>query len=114
MVEGETEKIFLDSVQEFLRPRCPAGEMPKLVARPLNSNVPPRRELIKIVRALLQDESDHVIILTDVKGQNNFNDAQDAIAQIESRLADLPEINQRVFVHAAQYEIEAWLIPFWP
>lgn len=88
--------------------------MPKLIARPLNSNVPPRRELIKIVRTLLQDESDHVIILTDVKGQNNFKDAQDAIAEIKSRLLDPLEVDPRVFVHAAQYEIEAWLIPYWP
>ena len=78
IVEGETEKIFLDSARNFLRPRCPAGAMPKLVARPLNSNIPPRRELIKIVRA------------------------------------GLPSPNNQVFVHAAQYELEAWLIPYWP
>ena len=88
--------------------------MPKLVARPLNSNIPPRHELIKMVRALLQDGSNHVIILTDVKGPNKFKDAQDAIAQIESSLGGLREPNNQVFVHAAQYELEAWLIPFWP
>ncbi len=114
IVEGASEEIFLDSVRNFLRPQCPAGAMPKLVARPMNSNIPPSPKLIKMVRALLQDGSNHVIILTDVKGPNKFKDAQDAIAQIESSLGGLPSLNNQVFVHAAQYEIEAWLIPFWP
>lgn len=113
IVEGESEKIFLDAIRNFLKPRC-LGPIPKLNPVILNCDVPPRHELLKIVRALLLDQGNRVIILTDVKGQNSFNDAQDAIAQIESRLSGLPELNVQVFVHAAQYELEAWLIPFWP
>ncbi len=113
IVEGETEKRFLESVREFLQPRCTAGAMPKLINRPLNSNVPPRHKLFKIVRAELKDGSSFVIVLTDVKGPSNFKHAEDAITQIESWLVGLSELN-KVFVHAAQYELEAWLIPFWP
>ena len=102
MVEGESEKIFLDSVRNFLQPRCPARAMPKLIPLLLHSNVPKRNELIKLVRNELKAGSNAVIVLTDVKGQNSFNDAQDVIARIESSLTGLPSLNTQVFVHAAQ------------
>jgi hypothetical protein len=114
IVEGESERIFLRAVHEFLRARCQAGKSPRIIARPLNSNVPPRGKLIKIVRDELQDGVDAVIILTDVKGPGNYFDAGDAISKIEASLDGLEQLNVCVFVHAAQHELEAWLIPFWP
>ncbi len=114
IVEGESEKLFLSSIRGFLQARCEPGKLPRLVARPLNSNVPPRSQLLKLIRKEFNDSVDFVIVLTDVKGRNQYKDANDAIQQIETSLKGLPQLNKQVFVHAAQYEIEAWLIPFWP
>jgi hypothetical protein len=114
IVEGESERIFLKTMQTFLRARCQPGKTPKLIARPLNSNVPPRGKLIKIVRDELKDGVDAIIILTDVKGPIHYEDADDARVKIEASLEGLPQLNSKVFVHAAQHELEAWIIPFWP
>lgn len=107
IVEGESERIFLRAIQEFLRARCQGGRSPKLIARPLNSNVPPRGKLIKIVRDELEDGVDAVIILTDVKGPGNYVDAGDAVSKIEASLEGFDQLNVRVFVHAVQHELEA-------
>ena len=107
IVEGESERIFLRAIQEFLRARCQGGRSPKLIARPLNSNVPPRGKLIKIVRDELEDGVDAVIILTDVKGPGNYVDAGDAVSKIEALLEGFDQLNVRVFVHAVQHELEA-------
>lgn len=114
IVEGDSEKEFLKAIRRFLQARCEPGKLPKLVARPLNSNVPPRGRLLKLIKKEFNDLADIVIVLTDVKGRNQYKDAKDAVAQIEASLDRLPELNKQVFVHAAQYELEAWLIPFWP
>jgi hypothetical protein len=52
-----------------------------------------------------------VIALTDVyTGTDDFGDAADAKAKMRGWVGG----NPRFYPHAAQYDFEAWLLPFWP
>src|SRR5437879_3483322 len=86
------------------------GPLPKLrVARQLG-RVPKGEKLQKLVNNLVSDGSDAVIALTDVyTGQRDFDDANDAIRQMTQWVGN----NSRFHPHAAQYEFEAWLLPYW-
>jgi hypothetical protein len=54
--------------------------------------------------------SDAVIALTDVyTGSNEFTDAADAKRKMRDWVGGEP----RFHPHAAQYEFEAWLLPYW-
>ena len=55
---------------------------------------------------------DHVIALTDVyTGKKiNFIDAEDAKKKMRKWVGEEP----RFHPHAAQYDFEAWLLPYWP
>jgi hypothetical protein len=54
--------------------------------------------------------ADAVIALTDVyTGSHDFVDAADAKRKMREWVGQ----NERFFAHAAQYEFEAWLLPYW-
>lgn len=54
--------------------------------------------------------SDAVIALTDVyTGTNDFQDAADA----KVKLSQWVGANPSFYPHAAQYDFEAWLLPYW-
>ena len=108
IAEGQTEKAFKAKLLEFLRPRV--AEMPKIDFHNSKGRVPKKEILKRDVNRLLK-EVDHVIALTDVyTGTHDFKDAADAKAKMrEWAQAD----NSRFHPHAAQYEFEAWLIPYW-
>jgi hypothetical protein len=51
-----------------------------------------------------------VIALTDVyTGKREFRDATDAKAKMQGWVGQ----NSQFFPHAAQYDFEAWLLPYW-
>ena len=51
-----------------------------------------------------------MIALTDVyTGNRDFQDAEDAKEKMREWVGE----NPRFFPHAAQFEFEAWLLPFW-
>ena len=114
IVEGQTEGAFIPLVREFLRSRL-AGKMPKLVPLPYDGRIPKREQLRKLVIRRLTTGSppfDAVIALTDVYtgiSPPDFADAVDAKNQMRSWVGDEP----RFYPHAAQHDVEAWLIPFW-
>lgn len=108
LVEGKTEKVFLEPLRNHLRKEL-QGSMPKLTTLNKNGLVPRGDALANIVQQLLS-ECDYVIVLTDVyTGQRSFKDADDAKKQLTQESGN----HQRCFVHAAQYEFEAWLLPYW-
>ncbi len=115
IVEGKTEKQFLHHLRDYLQPRL-SGRMPHLDVVPYNSRVPKEDKLRKVVFNLLNDQrapSGHVIALTDVYTGTNppdFSDAADAKSKMRAWVGPEP----RFHPHAAQYEIEAWLLPYWP
>jgi hypothetical protein len=114
IVEGRTEIAFLPHLREFLRTRL-AGRMPKLDLVPYKGRVPKEDRLRREVDRLLtsgKDPADAVIALTDVytgTGPRDFDDAADA----KDKMSRWVGPNPRTFPHAAQYDFEAWLLPFW-
>lgn len=112
MVEGQTEKVFVPVLREFLQQHL-LGRMPRLVTDVYDGRIPKEGKLRGKVRLLLNDRrqpADAVIALTDVyTGTDDFSDADDAKAKMRNWVGDEP----RFFPHAAQHDFEAWLLPYW-
>lgn len=113
IVEGRTEKVFMRPLRAHLA-KFLTGKMPNLDALPYNGPIPREDKLKGHVRRLLQgrEPSDYVIALTDVHidGKNPiFKDSEDAKSQMRAWVGDEP----RFFPHVAQYDFEAWLLPYW-
>jgi|SRR5579864_6784456 len=112
LVEGRTEKAFKTHLLDFLRSRL-AGRMPNVDPFPYDGRIPKEDKLRRVVEALLGNgkaPSDAVIALTDVyTGTNDFVDAADAKQKMRAWVGN----NDKFHPHAAQYDFEAWLLPFW-
>ena len=113
IVEGKTETAFLPALRSYLT-RTLAGQMPTLKAIPQGGRVPKEDKLKRLVENLLKD-CDAVIALTDVytnknPNQRDFTDAADAKNKMRLWVGDNPNF----YPHAAQYDFEAWLLPYWP
>jgi hypothetical protein len=113
IVEGKTEKAFLPCLRTYLQNHL-SGPMPKLDALPYDGPIPKKEKLRRVVANLLTGRraADHVIALTDVyTGANppDFQDAADAKAKMTAWVGNEP----RFHPHAAQYDFEAWLLPYW-
>lgn len=114
VVEGNTEKEFVRHLRNYLQPRL-SGRMPNFDVVPYNGRIPTGERLKETVMDLLNDRrspSDHVIALTDVYTGTNppdFSDATDAKSKMRAWVGTEP----RFHPHAAQYEIETWLLPYW-
>ena len=113
MVEGSTEKAFIPHLRRFLELKL-KGKMPKLDVFVCNGPIHSREKLRRTVEDLLnkgKPPADAVIALTDVyTGKHNFEDAADAKKQMTQWVGP----NSRFHPHAAQYDFEAWLLPYWP
>lgn len=114
IVEGKTEKAFLPHLRDFLKNRL-AGETPKLDVLPYDGRIPKEDKLRRVVENLLRGgkPADHVIALTDVYTGGtspDFLDAQDAKKKMRQWVGAEP----RFHPHVAQYDFEAWLLPYWP
>src|SRR5262249_25958622 len=87
--------------------------MPKLDPFPYDGRLPSGDKLRRVVERLLADgkyPADAVIALTDVyTGSHDFVDAADAKTKMGAWVGP----NNRFYPHAAQYDFEAWLLPFW-
>lgn len=107
LVEGHTEKAFIPTLQNFLRTRLQV--MPRLHPIPFYGRIPKEDKLRRVVEHLLDDHN-AVIALTDVyTGNMDFTDASDAKAKMAIWVGN----NSNFYPHAAQYDFEAWLLPFW-
>jgi hypothetical protein len=112
LVEGKTEKVFMPHVREFLRVRL-ADNMPKLIPRVFNGRIPKKNRLKRIVVEELSTggkPADKVIALTDVyTGTSDFINA----AEAKQKMRDWVGSNHNFYPHVAQYDFEAWLLPYW-
>jgi hypothetical protein len=115
LVEGKTENAIKPVLKQFLDARCEAEEKPKvrLSTKPLDSRLLKERVLRDQVRMNLKHPSViGVIALIDVvcSGRDRqFENADDAIRFLEGAAPNEP----RYRAHAAQYDFEAWLLPYW-
>ena len=110
IIEGKTEKVFVPKLRTYLQDLLP-GKMPYLHSIPQNGRIPNGNKLCKLVDSLLRisrNPSDHVIVLTDV--YPDYSDAADAKSKMRQSVSN----QTRFHAHAAQYEFEAWLLPYWP
>ncbi|MFI5458787.1 MAG: DUF4276 family protein [Isosphaerales bacterium] len=114
IVEGKTEQAFLPHLRTFLKTRL-AGRMPKLDTVRCDGRIPKELKLKQLVECLLssrKEPANAVIALTDVYTGTNppdFVDAADAKGKMRNWVGPNPAFHP----HAAQYEFEAWLLPFW-
>lgn len=109
LVEGATETAFKPILLNFLKLRL--QQMPKLKFISHDGRVPKGEKLKRDVESLLnQNGYDAVIALTDVyTGTNDFKDGADAKAKMREWVGSNPNF----YPHAAQYDFEAWLLPYW-
>lgn len=111
IVEGTTEKAFLPILRKFLENQL-AGKMPNIDIIPYDGRIPTKEKLHRLVLNLLSGSraADCVIALTDVyTGTDEFRDASEAKDKMRQWVG--PEA--RFYPHAAQYDFEAWLLPYW-
>jgi Domain of unknown function (DUF4276) len=114
IIEGKTEKAFLSVLRGFLKGRL-AGRMPNIDVVPQDGRIPTGDKLRRLVANLLTGSraSNYVIALTDVYTGTrppDFQDASDAKRKMNQWVDNEP----RFYPHAAQYDFEAWLLPYWP
>ena len=114
MVEGKTEKAFVPFLRAFLESHL-LGKMPTLSPNVYNHRIPTEDSLRRRVVNLLDgpNPSDGVIALTDVYTGSKppeFFDALDAKRKMRQWVGN----EARFYPHAAQFDFEAWLLPYWP
>ena len=110
LLEGPTELAFKPTLLRFLE-RELAGRMPRLDFLPERGRISKGARLKQKVKLLL-NSNDAVIALTDVytgSTPRDFKDAADAKAKMRKWVG----VEPRFHPHAAQYEFEAWLFPYW-
>jgi len=109
IVEGQTEKVFLPVLRGFLQGRL-SEKMPQVRTNVKHGRIPTGEKLRRLVARYLAEGHDAVVALTDVyTGTREFADAADAKSKMRQWVG--PE--SRFHPHAAQYDFEAWLIPYW-
>lgn len=107
--EGKTEKAFKESLTQYLATRL-AGRMPSLRFDVHNGSIPTGDKLQRVVSNLLHtgtNRADAVIGLTDVYPQ--FQHAEDAKSKMRTWVGN----EHSFYPHAAQFDFEAWLLPYW-
>ena len=115
IVEGKTEKAFMPHLREYLTSRISGDMLPRLDTLPYDGRIPKENKLKRVVAHLLtgRDAADHVLALTDVYTGTNPPDFQDA-AEAKGKMRLWVGNEPRFHPHAAQYDFEAWLLPYWP
>jgi hypothetical protein len=113
LVEGETEIALKRNLKEFLDQRAAAHKQPRvrLQTRKIKSTSP--EALGRQIKLELQSRNTEAVVdLIDVFPQ--FQRANAAAAKrflIEA--AHKVGVTRGFYAHAAQYDVEAWLLPYW-
>jgi hypothetical protein len=111
-VEGRTEKAFKPHLIKFLKESL-VGRMPRLDMSVYHGRIDVGEKLRRKVEMLLGggEPAEAVIALTDVYTGNPkyFLDASDAKAKMRKWVGANPQFHP----HVAQYDFEAWLLPYW-
>jgi hypothetical protein len=113
LVEGKTERAFKTHLLDYLETQL-QGAMPKLDFHLYHGRIPTHDKLRRIVENNLKGKNpaDYVIALTDVYTGTTphvFKDAADAKEKMRAWVG----AETRFYPHAAQYDFEAWLLPYW-
>jgi hypothetical protein len=108
LAEGDTERALKEHLKAFLDQRAilEGKQRTKLLLR---SYLSLRKDKLSRQIQLLLDEPgvEAVVALIDVFP--NFADAAEAKAWLRGSTDE----SRRFFAHAAQFDVEAWLLPYW-
>ncbi len=110
LVEGKTETALKAVLKSFLDERASQENKAKvrLITKPMDSRLLNQERVRDQVRMSLRDpEVACVVGLLDVYPR--FQSAQ----EVKDFLRQSGAGERRFHTHAAQYEVEAWLLPFW-
>jgi hypothetical protein len=108
LVEGATETALRHKLKAFLDERASAEGKPKVALRTKDIMTLNQSKLNHRVRLELRNlKVTAVVGLVDV--YPNFESADDARRFLQSAIGNEP----RFYAHAAQYDVEAWLLPYW-
>jgi len=108
LVEGKTEAALKRHLKRFLDRRAEAEEHPKVALRTKDIMTLNESRLRRRIRLELCDSQVSAVIgLIDVYPR--FSSATEA----KDYLRRAADGNSGFFAHAAQYEVEAWLLPYW-
>jgi hypothetical protein len=108
LVEGTTETALKEKLKTFLDERAIAEGSPKVALRTRDiMTLNPSRLRGRIRLELSHPQVTAVVGLIDV--YPNFASAAKAKAFLHQAAGDEP----RFYAHAAQYDVEAWLLPYW-
>jgi hypothetical protein len=111
IVEGATEAGFKKVLKDFLASRLAAGKSPKLQFITSDGRIPKSDFLKRDVERLLTT-NDAVVALTDVYTGTQPHDFETA-ADAKNKMRQWVGPEPRFHPHAAQYDFEAWLLPYW-
>ena len=109
LVEGATETALKSHLKRFLDQRASQEGKPKLALRtkPFRT-MPTEKQLRKRLSLELRDNRVTAVIgLLDV--YPNFGSA----AEVKELMRRAAGYDERFYAHAAQFDVEAWLIPYW-
>ena len=111
LVEGGTERALTDKIKEFLDQRAEAHGLPRIAlqTRKIKSINPDA--LGRQIELQLQTPGITAVVgLIDVFPK--FRNAGEA-KNFLRRTANKAGVTQGFYAHAAQYDVEAWLLPYW-
>lgn len=110
LVEGKTETALKEVLKKFLDDRAAEEGRPrvKVKTKPMDTRLlNPERVRDQVALSLRDQEVVCVVGLIDVYPR--FHSAQEA----KDFLRQASGAEARFHAHAAQFEVEAWLLPFW-
>lgn len=108
LVEGATETALKNKLKSFLDERAEVEGKPKTALRTKEiMSLNPRRLRRRVYLELRDSKVTSVVGLIDV--YPDFASADEAKKSLRKAVGDEP----RFYAHAAQYDVEAWLLPYW-
>ncbi len=108
LVEGDTESALKDHLKMFLDQRADAEGKPRIRLKTRSGVMHTTgRFRRRVQRELAQPDVTAVVALIDVFPA--YADAAAAKADLLDKAGDAPGF----YAHAAQFDVEAWLLPFW-
>lgn len=111
LCEGATEEALKQGLREFVQSRAEGVGRVGIETRSLDGPVL-RKKLARLVELnLAKSDVLGVVALTDVYPDfDNAKEAKDALR----RFAGSGQADAKFRPHAAQFDVEAWIMPFWP
>lgn len=108
--EGSTEAALRNGLRQFLQEKCAASARTGITTRSLDGSMLQKKLRRLVELTLAKPDVVGAVALTDV--YPHFPSAEQAKAGL--RKAAGPAAREPRFrAHAAQFELEAWVLPFW-